>query len=475
MPRKRIPLGTILTRGRSEAAGQSSLVNLYAEPVKGEGRTQAVLYPFPGKALFSTIDVGAIRGQLEVGATHFVVAGESLYSVDSSGTASLIDTVEGTALVDLDFNGAQLVIIADLKAYAYNTTSGVFAEIVDPDLGGRATSTASIDGYSLFTIANSNVFKWAAINDATDIDALDFATAATKADFNVCIRVANKAVWIFGKNTTEFWYDSGDPLQAFQAYNAAPIEIGCFSRDSVVLADTGFIWVGRDGRSGGAGVYRASGFQAVKISTPAVDRYLEAYADLSRARAIAFQFQGHLFYCLTLPGTVTLYFDLATSNWGYLRSGTYAMNSEVGGDWDAVTFATNGQNRIVGMSDGNLYKLDPDIYTEAGNDIVKEVTFPQISLNGQRGTMPLIEVDMEFGVGNTVDPGQDPQVMLALLKDDMVWTSPRQASIGKKGERNKRAFWTMSGGFTNCVPKMRVTDPVKTVFLGAYAEIMVAD
>jgi hypothetical protein len=472
MSRKRIPLGTLLTRGRSQAAGQSSLVNLYAEPVKGEGRTQLALYPFPGKVSFCTIGA-TIRGQLEVGNTHYVVAGETLYSVDSAGTESAIDTVEGTALVDMDYNGTQLVIIADLKAYAYNASTGIFAEIVDPDVGGRVTSTASIDGYSLFTIANTDIFKWSALANAASVDALDFATAATKADYNVAIRVANKAVWIFGKNTTEFWYDSGDPLQAFQAYNAAPIEIGCFSRDSIVLADTGFIWLGRDGRSGGAGIYRASGFQAVKISTPAQDRYLEAYSDLTKARALSFQFQGHLFYCITLPGAVTLYFDLATSNWGYLRSGLFSMDSEVGGEWDAVTFATNGQNRIVGASDGNLYKLDPDTYTDAGNNIVFEVTFPQISLNGKRGTMPLIEVDMQFGVGNTVEPGLDPQVQLALLKDDGVWTSPRTASMGKKGERGKRAFWTMNGSFSNCVPKMRCTDPNFVCFLGAWAEVMV--
>lgn len=40
-----------------------SLVNLYAEPVKNEGRTSLVLYAFPGKTLFSTIGGGSVRGQ----------------------------------------------------------------------------------------------------------------------------------------------------------------------------------------------------------------------------------------------------------------------------------------------------------------------------------------------------------------------------------------------------------------------------
>lgn len=450
-----------------------ALVNLYAEPVKNEGRTQLVLYPFPGKTLFSTIGGGSVRGQFSIAGKHYAVVGTTIYSIDSSGTALALDTIEGTALVDMDYNGAgqQLTISADFKTYSLDTTTDTVTEIVDPDLGGQTTSCCSINGYTIFTLPNTDIFKWSAVGDDTAIDALDFATAATKADFNVCARVASKALWIFGTNTIEFWYDSGDPLQAFQAYNVPAIEIGCASRDSVVLADTGFVWVGRDGRSGGAGVYRAAGFQATKISTPAVDRYLENYDDLSLARAFAFQFQGHLFYVLTLPDTVTLYYDLAAANWGYLCSGTWPMSEEIGAPWDSITFATNGQNRIVGASDGNLYMLDDTNLTEAGNPIIRDVTMPQIHHTGNRATLVQLEADMEFGVGNTNYP--DPQIQACWSKDGgKTWSSPRYAGLGAVGKYKTRAQWQRCGAYRYLIPKFRISDAVTTAFLGAWANVI---
>jgi len=273
-----IPFPLSLARGRSSLAGMSGLVNCYAEPVvKGEGRTRIAVYPMPGRELFSTIGGGSVRGQADFGTYHAVVVGDNLYTVDSSGTATDRGEVEGTDRVDCDFNGAQLFVAGTIKSYTYVPSTATLSEVTDSDFLG-ASSCASLNGYTITTVPNSDQFQWFDLRDATSVDAPNFATAESNGDINVAVRVANETVHLFGKKTVEFFYNSGNPNQAFESKSIDPLEIGCLSRDSIVLADTAFIWVGRDGRSGGIGVYRmAGGYTARKISNPAVDRFLEEF------------------------------------------------------------------------------------------------------------------------------------------------------------------------------------------------------
>lgn len=468
--RSPLPLATTFARGISTAAGMQSLVNLFAEPIRHEGRTQIVLYPMPGRTLFSSTGAKC-RGQVDVGETNYSVNGTRLYQIAADGTKLDLGEIEGDALVDMDYNGTQLVIVAELKSYVLDTML-VLSEITDPDFI-HPNSVASLGQISVFTRAATGEFDWATLADATSYDALDFATADTNADSNVCVRSAHGALKFFGTRTIEPWYYSGNAAQAFTRQSLASVEIGNLSRDATLLVDNEFMFVGRDGKSGGAGVYRTKGAGAVKVSPPGVDRYLEEYGDLSLCHAVPFQVLGHSFYSLTLPGLVTVAMDLATSQWIYQRSGTYPMNAEPEGGWDAVTFSTNGQNRIIGASDGNLYKLDHTVYDDDGEIIVREVVCPQLSLGGgQRGTLWRLGLDMEMGATElATGQGSDPKVMMCFSKDGgRTWSTPREASIGQVGQYKILATWNNLGDFENIIIKFRVTDPVKTVFLGAWYE-----
>lgn len=474
--RERIPLGISGTKGRSSAAGSQALVNLYAEPVEREGRTDVQLLPWPGRVLFSTIGGGDVRGQIEVADDHYAVVGETLYVVGSSGTAVSVGTIEGTALVDMDSNGSDLVIVAELKSYRVILATGVLSEITtDPDLS-TPTSVTSVNGYSITTRSGSDIFQWSSLRDASAWDALDFATAESNPDSLVAVRSVNKELVLLGKKTIEFWYNSGNPTQAFEPRSVAPLKIGCIARNSAIVVDGSLFFVGRDGDAGGIGVYRLNGYQPEKVSVPLVDKWLhDNRATAVNARAFAFQLLGHAFYVLTVPGVVTLVLDLSTKLWlPYVRTGTYSQNAEPGGVWDATTFATNGQNLIVGGSDGNLYKLDETVYLENSAAIIREVIMPQIHKGGLGFTVHRIEADIEAGVGLTSGQGSSPIMFLNLSRDGgRNWIDPRECSMGLIGDYVRRVFWSLCGYARNCMIRFRVSDPVKTVWLGAYAEIEV--
>lgn len=451
------------------------LVNCYAEPVQSEGRTGLVVYPMPGRVPFSTIG-GNFRGQLDFASYHVAVVDDRLYTVASDGTATDRGEIEGVSRSDLDYNGAQLFVQGETKSYAYVPSTSVLTEITDSDFLG-ASSCCSLNGYTITTVPNSDQFQWFALRDATSVDGLDFATAESNGDRNLAARVANKDLHLFGEKTVEFFYNSGNPDQQFESKSVPPLEIGCLSRDSIVLMDTGFNWVGRDGKSGGIGVYRmVGGYQAKKISIPAVDRFLEEYPEASRAdiHAQGFQFHAHQFYALHLPGVMSLYYDQATGAWGYLKSGTYPITSDPLGGWDAIGFAVNNGKRIVGGSDGNLYELSGTTYTEDGEAMVREIITSQVSFSGSdRGAViHRIGVDMEVGVGLATGQGSNPLMMAAISKNGgKTFRALGDRSIGLVGEYNKNVFWTRQGAANDLILKLRVTDPVPFNVFGAFADV----
>lgn len=475
MARVSIAFGRAFNAGRSKAAGLQSLVNLYGEPVEGEGRTDFVCYGTPGRRLFATIGGGDVRGQINASDVHYVVVGQTLYAVTAGGSATALGTIEGTLPVDMAHNGAQLDIIAEVKSYYFDIPTYTLAE----HSGGgfeQANSCTSLASYSIISVKDSGRFRWRLINDFT-WQALDFATAEAESDNLVAVRAVGNDVALLGAKTTEWWGPTGDAgANAFAKTATAAANIGCVARDTAIVVDSGLTWVGRDGGAGGVSVYRAEGYAPRKISPPEVDNYLEQVADLSKLKAFAYQQRGHLFYVLTLPDEWTLAWDISTNLWSFRKSGPWTMGDDPLGGWDAESMAINAGRQIVGSSDGSLYELMADQYTENNAGIVREATCTQISHNGKRAFMSRLELDIEAGVGLTTGQGSDPQVMASWSDDGgKTWTNPRNASMGPTGQNRFRAVWHACGSYRNRIIRFRVSDPVKTVFLGAWADIQLGN
>lgn len=471
MPRVRIPLGRAFNGGQSKAPGMSSLVNMYGEPVEGEGRTDFVCYGTPARSLFATIGGGEVRGQINASDVHYVVVGTTLYSVTSAGASTALGTIEGSEHVDMSYNGNQIDIIAEVKSYSFDVPTLALSEHTG---GGyeQASSCTSLASYSIIAVKDTGRFRWKLTN-VTTFDALDFATAEAESDNLVAVRAVANDVALLGSKTTEWWGPTGDSgANAFAKTATAAANIGCVSRDSAIVVDSGLTWVGRDGRAGGVSVYRAEGYAPRKISPPEVDYLLEQVSNLSDLKAFAYQQRGHLFYVLTLQDEWSLAWDISTNLWSYRKTGTWAMGSEPMGGWDADNFAINGVKQIVGSSDGNLYELLGDTYTENSGEIVREATSSSLHHDGTRAFMSRLELDLEAGVGLSSGQGSNPVVMMSFSDDGgKTWSSPRNASMGPIGQYRYRATWNACGSYRNRIIKFRVSDPVKVVFLGAWADV----
>lgn len=484
---------------RSVNAADNRMVNLYPEVIAEGGLEAAYLQRCPGLAAFTEVGDGPIQGLWAHSGIGYVVSGQEFYSITAAGVPTLIGTVENSGPVSMADNGTQLFIAADPKGYIYNFATGVLAEITDEDFPGSST-VGYLDGYFVFSEPNSQRIWVTALFDGANVDALDFASAEGAPDDVVGLVVNHREVWVFGTNSTEVWYNSGDadfPLARIQgAYN----EVGCVAPNSIAKLDNSLMWLGQDARGQGI-VYRAEGYSARRASTHAVEFAIQSYADMTDAVAYSYQQDGHEFYVLNFPlADTTWVLDAATNAWherrGF-RNGLFTRHRS------NCFVNLNGALVVGDYENGNLYTLDLDTYADDGaaqkwlrrwralppgaNDFKRTaqhtlqlICETGVGLTGyasdpvifvEDGVPVLVDEFTMVLTGNPATLGADPQVMLRWSDDGgHTWSNEHWRSLGAEGASQTRVFWRrlgMTEKLRDRVYELSGTDPVKIAIMGA--------
>lgn len=444
-------------------------INLY--PVvdeTGEGKEAAALYGTPGLTTFATCGAGVIRGVFAAAnGRAFVVSGNTLYEVDSGGTATsrgAITTSAGT--VTMDENGTQLAICDGTSVYIFTYATNALAAVSDVDLPSSGT-LCFLDGYFIVSKNSSGAFYISSLYDGTAWDALDFATAESSPDNLVRVFNGLGQLWLFGNKTTEIWSNVGGSGFPFERINGAKMEVGCVAKHSVVNMGNALYWLGRDSRGGGV-VYKASGYTPQRISTHAIEYKLQQAGDLSNLVAYSYQQDGHTFYVLTGTGLgTTLVYDEQTGLWherAYLNGeGNYEIQL-------AASHMYIFDKHLVGdRSSGNLYELSLDVYTDNGQEIKRKRILSHVGDEGKRFKINSFRVDFERGVGLTSGQGSAPVASLRVSKDGgRSWSDEYTASIGAMGVRLPKCEWRRLGYFELFTAELTISDPVKVAICGAY-------
>lgn len=442
-------------------------INLY--PVfDQQGKEVSALYGTPGLSLFSTAGAGPVRGEFaSANGRGFAVSGDNLYEIDSAGVATsrgTLNTEEG--IVSIDENSTQLAICDGVDVYIFTYASNSFAEVSDIDLPSAGTLTF-IDGYFVINKNDSGQFYISALNDGTSWDSLDFATAESSPDELLRVYNALGQLYLLGTKTSEIWTNTGASAFPFERIAGGKMEVGILAPHSAVTIDTSLFWIGRDGVGSGI-VYRTQGFTPKRISTNAIELLIQQAPTPETLRAYTYQQDGHAFYVITGGGMdTTLVYDISTSLWherAFLNAfGEFEQH--LGG---CGMFAFNKQ--LVGSrNNGKIYEMSPTFYSDDGDELAAERVFTHISDENKRTRYSSLEIAMETGVGLQTGQGSDPRISLWVSKDGgKTYSGGYTSSFGAVGKYKARAIFRRIGIAAQITFKVRITDPVKRVLIGAY-------
>lgn len=441
-------------------------INLFPSIVEsGTGKAPAILQSVPGLVLFADAgeEIRAMRvlkdGRL------FIVSGDKFKEVDSGGVISdrgTLTTTTGAA--DIAQNLVQAIIVDGPSGYVMNLASNTFTQIASAFQGSVRVSV--LNGRAIFVKPDSQQFQLSAVDDATVIDTLDFASAESSPDNIVTHIVDHGQVFFFGETSIEIWDDVGGLDFPLARNEGAKIETGTTAAFSLQKLDNTVIWLGNDERGGGI-VWKLQGFTPVRISTQAIEEMLQSATDLTDAVAYTYQQDGHSFYCLNAPGLdTTLCYDVASGNWherAEFDGGTYTQHR---GQFHAYAYGKH----LIGAADGKIYEYSPTTHTNAGDTLVRDRISPHLATpTYDKMTFSSMQVDCVVGAGKP--DSSAPQLMMRYSNDGGIsWGNWRYCSMGAIGERRQRTIYRRLGQAYDRVWQIRCTENVQFAIVGANVE-----
>lgn len=397
----RVPLGGGSYQARSLVAAAQRQVNLFSEPLPpaaGEP-SQWALYPTAGLVQLATLPSAPVRGLYRATNNQlYAVAGSTVYALSSGFSATALGSITAglTRPVSMSDNGNTLVIV-DGSPFGWQVAlaTNSFSQIVDSTGTFRGgTRVDYLDTYLLFAVPNTPQFQ-SSNSLVVAFDPLYFANKESHSDLLASLAVAKREIWLIGETTSEIWINSGAADFPFQSFPNVIIDNGTCAPYSVATVDNTVFWLSRS-RQGLGVVMQGAGYQNTRVSTYPIEYELTTYPTLADAIGMTYQYAGHTFYHLVFPSADKSWlYDLSTQQWAELAwidsNGTehrhrancaaMAYGSVVVGDW---------QN-------GNLYRLDPNVYTDFGGPIRRVRCWPHLVNDGKRLFFRQFIADMEGG------------------------------------------------------------------------------
>ena len=392
-------------------------VNLYPEVNEsGDGRSKMVLNPTPGIAKIAAFG-GSPRGQLEYNGRLFVVADTQLYeitqTIGGTGMPIVVSTaVRGTNLANdglpasMAASQTQLLIASGGSVYLLILATNAFSQVAATNFT-LATGPAPVkqvafcDSFFLALIANSGTVCISNVFDASSWNLNGQIVVSVFPENIVGMKVDHRQLWLRGNKKTVVYYASGS-INVFDVVPGGFIEQGgaaAFACDSV---DNSIFWIGQDDK-GDRVAWRATGYNASRISTHATELAWQKYPKASDAVSYAYQRFGHSFWVVLYPSAnngngATWVYDVATNLWHERDFLNETSGASMGHpSWNHSFW--NGTHIVGDWRSSNLYQMDDSFLTNAGVPIVRVRRAPHISTELEVMKHTRFELDMETGLG----------------------------------------------------------------------------
>lgn len=415
---------------------------------------------------------GAVTGLTRTFSGQYtsVPANNASTSSNGSGTGLTLTLTFGTGTGSTGnyvINNSQTVTSKTM--YALN-----FSEM--PSTDGAFTGASSVDVVDNYFIYNRpDTQQWASSDVLSPITyGLAFASKFTGPDDLVSLIVDHGQVYLLGEKTSEVWADAGTFPFAFQRIPGASSQHGIAAKSSMARFGNSFAYVSKNDR-GQAVVVQMNGYFPQRISTHAVENTLVNH-DISDAVAYTYQLEGHECYVVSFPSLeLTWVYDGASQLWHKWLWCDNQNNFKRHRSNCSALF--QGLVLVGDWENGQIYKLDPDNYTDNGQNIRRVRRCPHLVTDFQRQYFEELQIQFQPGVGlqgisspplNLETEGADPQAMLRWSNDGgSTWSNEHWAALGKVGKYQNRIIWRRLGWARDRIYEVVVTDPIKAVIVSA--------
>lgn len=416
----------------------SRLVNCYAQQTIGKGPVE--LLGAPGIATFAPLVAGEGRGLFVMRGTLYAVAGDRLYRIDETGQATDLGQTPGSGKLMFAGDGSDIVM-----SNKYRFSAGNVTPIADADLPA-VSAVDFVDGYIVYTESGSGRFGCSGLYNSADYDPLFFATAEASPDDLVTLKVDHRQVVLFGQQTTEIWWNSASSGAGFpfERLSGGVMEYGCLARHGVARQDNSLFWLAQDRT-----LRRVVGITPQRVSQHGVEEKLSSYARVDDCEAFSYTWNGHLMVVFRFPTAgATWVYDVTTQE--YHERQTYGLNY-----WDVVDAAEcYGKVFMQSASTGAVGYLSDSVYTEFGQTMRREWTYPQVYETNREKFHGQIELIARTG---TAPISVVPYVSLDISDDGgNTWLSLPAREMGRTGQYNHIVRWNRLGRARDRVYRMSV-------------------
>lgn len=472
-----LPLLGLGIQGRSPNVSAQRRLNLYLElHSESADKTSISAHGTPGLQAWYDFGATPVRGLHGLGDYCYACHRGSLYRINNAGVAETLGSLlSATGAVGIADNGAQVMVVDGTAGYIYTIATGVFAQIVDYTDPGPpvaeyagfpdgATTVTFLDGYFIVDDpANPGRFYVSALYDGTRWSALAYATAESNPDALVRVIAERSLLHLCGEYSSEVWANTGALDFPFSRMQGATVEWGLAARSSLVKFDDSLCWLARN-RLGQVSVVRSAGLDIQRVSTPDLDYLFSTYSGVSDATAYSYMLNGHPMYAISFPSASRSWlYDGKTGAWSELQS--YGLTRHRG------QTCTSFLNEILvgDFENGRIYKLLGSALTDNGDPIIREIVAPHtFGPEYDNFFMSELRLDVEMGVGVATGQGSAPMCMASISRDNgHSFGTEKWATLGKIGEYKARARFRRLGRARDATFRIRISDPVKVVILGA--------
>jgi hypothetical protein len=446
--------------------GEPRLINCYAEQQGPDTKAPMAVVPCPGLVTFCTPTDRPCRGTIYLPDMDcaYSVHSTSVYKITYDGTtatATRVGIIPGTDAVQLSRNQADPVQISiHCGLGEFYVEDDVVKTVTDEHLPD-AVSQDHVSGYTVYGLEDRRFFI-SEINDCSEVDATDYATAEQSPDPLVRVKADRGDLFLYKKNSVEIWRNTGNADFPFEPMPTT-LQKGLLAANSVVSMDNSLVWPGHDDI-----VYKLSGTAPQRISTHGIERKIKN--DTSPEDIIGFEHsdEGHSFYTLTGEDWTRSY-DASTGAW-------HSRESYGNDRWRArFPFRAWGKTIFGDELTGKLLALDSDTFDEAGDPLIWGVDFPVMHVFPNGAIVDALHLDVATGVGTlpASADGYAPVMMLSWSVDGgATFTGNRHLSLGAWGDRVRVTARRLGRfGPKGIVFRLRISDPVVRALVGADVQV----